>query len=350
MPAELGPRLRELRHRAGLRQSDVARLVSGRWDQTMVSRLETGDMENPTLGLVADYLRVCRAGFEDITDILKQYTSKPLPVEDRGRREVERAVRNLPDRLAMPASRYDAKTSVDRRLRRSLPLTPQERVKRAMGLALAAARAERLKTLLDGMMGALDTPATMVGRRNVTLFGQKVWGMLRRTRLSSPSKRLRRLACIIGDAVAGHSLTVEDAHAIVDAVVELFYRMEKSGEFGPPAAPAPRVRRPRPKDPELAAREAAMTTREAFIEEAHGRAYIIVEREMSEEKARWRYSHWLRDLCSDAYETLPGSPEREALIEKALEQREDKEKARYLVGLMFAKLDYLLKRQPSAGS
>jgi transcriptional regulator with XRE-family HTH domain len=42
VPAGLGPRLRELRHRAGMRQSDVAKPVGRGRDQSLVSRLEAG--------------------------------------------------------------------------------------------------------------------------------------------------------------------------------------------------------------------------------------------------------------------------------------------------------------------
>jgi hypothetical protein len=333
-----------------MRQSDVAKFVGGGWDQGLVSRLETGELKNPTLGFVADYLRACRAGFEDITDILKQYTSKPRPVETRGRREVARAIRSLPGKPATRANAYDVKTSVDRAFRRRLPLTPAERVKRALGVAMAAARAERLKVLLDGMMRGLDTRATMLGRRNVHMFGQKVWGVLNRTRTRSPSLRLNRLARLIGDAVADHSLTQTDAQRIRDAVAELHTMMEAKGDLEPVRVAPPRPRRPRQKDPELAAREEAMLTRQAYIATAEGKAYAVIEKEGMEERARLALSRWLRGLCSDAYDTLPGSAEREALIEKALEQRPDKEKARYLVGLMFAELDRLLRRQSPAVS
>jgi transcriptional regulator with XRE-family HTH domain len=83
---ELARRLRDLRERAGLTQAELARLAGTDWDQALVSRLETFEHSNPTLGLVADYLRTCRASFADLADLLNAYTSKPRPVEQRGRR------------------------------------------------------------------------------------------------------------------------------------------------------------------------------------------------------------------------------------------------------------------------
>ena len=64
-PAELGARLRDLRLRAGLTQLGLAQAMgrTGKKAGNLVGRLERGDERYPSFGIVADFLRGCRAGF-----------------------------------------------------------------------------------------------------------------------------------------------------------------------------------------------------------------------------------------------------------------------------------------------
>jgi transcriptional regulator with XRE-family HTH domain len=88
---ELGARLRALRERAGLSQGQLM-LLAGRFGKgagMVASRLERGKIPYPSLGLIVDYLRACRAGFRELADLLGPATSKPVPSErpeERSRR------------------------------------------------------------------------------------------------------------------------------------------------------------------------------------------------------------------------------------------------------------------------
>jgi transcriptional regulator with XRE-family HTH domain len=64
---ELGERLRGLRLKAGLTQMELTRAMGrvGKKAGNLVGRIERGDGRYPSLGLVADSLRGCRAGFRD---------------------------------------------------------------------------------------------------------------------------------------------------------------------------------------------------------------------------------------------------------------------------------------------
>jgi transcriptional regulator with XRE-family HTH domain len=78
-PEKLGRRLVELRRRRGLTQGQVGELMgwAGKWSKTYVYRLEQGWFRSPSLRLVGDYLRACGAGFEEVLDVLHEYTSRP---------------------------------------------------------------------------------------------------------------------------------------------------------------------------------------------------------------------------------------------------------------------------------
>jgi transcriptional regulator with XRE-family HTH domain len=80
--AALGVRLRELRQGAGLSLVELAHLM-GREPSfySHLSRLEHGRFKYPSLVLVADYLRACRASFSDLLPVLSTYTDRP-PVRE----------------------------------------------------------------------------------------------------------------------------------------------------------------------------------------------------------------------------------------------------------------------------
>ena len=132
---ELGLRLRELRIRAGLTQADVAGLMGRK--RVQVTRLEGGHNPNPKIGLVADYLRAVQAHFDDLSDLLRKYTSLPRPVEVETRSRVVEMLRDLPTRPQKQADSYDIKTSLAIRFgkkpRTSTPTAVSSSAKRSDG-------------------------------------------------------------------------------------------------------------------------------------------------------------------------------------------------------------------------
>jgi len=82
----MGERLRSLRKQANLSIRQMAKLMGkdkGGWN--VLSRLENAKVKNPSIGLLADYLRVCGAGFKEIEDLLTNYTAQPV-LPERGER------------------------------------------------------------------------------------------------------------------------------------------------------------------------------------------------------------------------------------------------------------------------
>ena len=74
---ESGARLPELRRRAGLSRQDLVHIIGRKpGSQGRITRLESGRLKHPTLGLVADYLQACRASFTDILPMLERYAGR----------------------------------------------------------------------------------------------------------------------------------------------------------------------------------------------------------------------------------------------------------------------------------
>jgi len=336
MTKELGLRLRDLRKRARLTQDGLARLAGRGWDHALVSRLETGHLENPGLGLVADFLRACRASFSDISDLLDEYTSQPLPAEKKGREAVARVTEALT---------YDIKTTVARRAEGKPPLSSEERVKRVLNLAAAASRRKRLDILVKYLETEVGHRLAATERQYLHLLARKFWGALSSTRGRLAHVRLRRMARVVGEGVAEHALSEKDVRLVRDRVVELFSRMETTGAFG--AAPEPP--KPRRKPTWLERQKRTMTpemlARQANIGEALSDVMKEVQtkgRPSGESVARY---NWLTLLLSAAYDTLPGTPEREKVLEEALKDRPDKDLARRFADLALAGLDRFLRRK-----
>jgi len=69
---EMGIRLRQLRARKGLSQSELAVRMGlrGKGSWSLVSRLERGRIASPSLMLVTHYLNACGALFSELYDVL----------------------------------------------------------------------------------------------------------------------------------------------------------------------------------------------------------------------------------------------------------------------------------------
>jgi len=345
MSEELGLRLKSLRERAGLTQAELAKLAGKDWDQALVSRLETAKHSNPTLGFVADYLRACRASFADLADLLDAYTAKPRPVEQRGRQAVTRVTEALPVRIGNQVLKYDIKTTVARRADGKPPLSSEERVKRVLNLAAAASRRKRLDILVKYLLDEVGPGLAFTERQFVDRFARKVWGALTSTRGKEQRLRVRRMARVIGDGIVEHVLPEEKVRLVRDRVTELFRVMETTGGFTPLLPHTRIILKRRPKKLERDPIEAAQIARQANIGEGLGPVMAVIQTKDRPAGEGVSWYLWLTVLASDAYDTQPGSPEREKVLADVLKDRPDPEQARKFAQLALDGLDRQLRRK-----
>jgi transcriptional regulator with XRE-family HTH domain len=350
MTKELGLRLRSLRKRASLTQAELAGLAGGSMDQALVSRLESGLHLNPTLSLVADYLRACRARFSEIADLLDEYTSQPRPVEKEGSEAVARVTEVLPEKIGNEAQNYDIKTTVARRFEGKPPLSSEERVKRVVNLAAAAGRRKRLDILVKYLETEVGHGLAATERQYLHLLARKFWGALSSTRGRLQHVRLRRMARVVGEGVAAHVLSEKDVRLVRDRVVELFSRMETTGAFGAEPQPASPRRKPTWLERQKRLMTPEMLTRQANIVTALSAATAAVQTRDRSNSEWISWDTWLTSLASDAYDTLPGTPEREKVLEDALKTVRDQDLARKFSDLALDGLDRLLARKAVAST
>jgi hypothetical protein len=158
-----------------------------------LSQLERGQVPSPSLVLVADYLRACRASFADLESVLGGYTGQGPVREPRIREKVIAELKPLGGHEAVRLSVYDRKVGHTQK--------PEARIRAARKQVEAA----RERQLLDGLMGSvveeLGVEPTFVVRKVASDYARMVWKALKqaeakpRKKMGRPSKtRTQRLA------------------------------------------------------------------------------------------------------------------------------------------------------------
>ncbi|MEO0086239.1 MAG: hypothetical protein ABIK37_06355, partial [candidate division WOR-3 bacterium] len=297
-----------------------------------------GATAHPSLGLVADYLRACRAGFGDILDILDRYTSRPPLNDVQGRKQVSRLTERLPQRIGGQVSRYDAKTAVARRFEGKEPLSPRERLSRAEKLARAIAGQDRVRELLRGLWPRLTAAPTLVNAQAAANYAQQVWAGLAETKASSAGTRPRRVAGLLKKGPGAGLLPEHDIRLIHVEVKELFRRQEQVARTGlKPAGRRVAARRPRTG---VRARLSETMRRNEL---ASAMALQAVAERLHAVKAdaqvRMHWLRWIQGLTAVGLRTRPGAAERDAEVAQTAKRAPDPDQAAELAGVFFAALD-----------
>ncbi len=297
--------------------------------QSLVSQLETGRLRNPSLRLIADYLRACEARFTDIADILDKYTSRPTVVEKQGDEAVAELVDRLPDEVGRRVENYDIKTTVRRRFEGKRPEPVRKRTLRARKVAAAFARRRELKTRLGQSMilKNLGVVPTQVVCKELSDYGLKLWGILNRTRKDRPEHRQELLdeadAWLIGEKVVPDKAV----RHVRNLVVSVFTEMEKSGELDrlpPEQVPEqPAGKRVSCKDARQLQKDDFRqkvfkyeSARSALIERIRAEVKELLRQEGVPESKSSRYLSTVRHFCYISDWFGEDIPAREQAIEK----------------------------------
>ncbi len=348
---EFGRRLRELRQEAGLSQQELAERMGrkGEGGHAFVGRLERASVSHPTLGLVADYLRACRAKFADIAGILDRYTSQPAVTELQGREAVRRLANGLEPGVKDKVVRYDFGTEIGRRRkgfkgRKHEPV--DERLERVRKMARAWILRQKLENRLHAALNSLGIPGQSVVRIALAVHGRKVFGILNRSRKAKRDKLEQRLAEASRKLVQTGAFAEDAVEQITGVVVKWYHEMAQTGELDrlPSAGDARRLaavsnRRRVKTDKEMCAEEMFERVRrynearnvliDAAWKEAQG---LVVEAGVPGD-LRVGYSGAVRKYWQIAMGSAPRTDERRKMVEE------------YLAGLDSKRLDSELVRR-----
>jgi transcriptional regulator with XRE-family HTH domain len=229
---EVGVRLRQIRRKAGLTQTDVASAMGrpGPSGKSYVCQIERGYMPGLTFNAVMDFLAACGADASAIKDIIDAYTTRPPIAEERTRKQVAEAAVGLPLLKQSRVEWYDRfhKPKTDKRE------TPEQqhdrRVRQARGVARAIRWERRLHQVLNDVLNELHVAAKDPMAVHLRNYSRKVFGALRRTRQTRPVWREKAMAKLDAWA-ADHELPPEPFTRMKQAVIALFADMERKGEL-----------------------------------------------------------------------------------------------------------------------
>jgi transcriptional regulator with XRE-family HTH domain len=234
---ELGSRLRDLRLKAGLTQLELARVMgrAGKKVGNLVGRIERGDEHYPSFGLIADFLRGCRAGFRDITDILDLYTSLPTALNKVHEAVLARAVSGVLPKWQTQVRHYDRQFD---RPKPEPPAGPEPtmpdrlvRLERARRNAAAGRRRYFYGEYLKVAVNNTGLKPVMAVTEPLFKHGLEWFGILYRTRSALPGKREKLLAESSDKFAKASGFPLDAIRKLEDGVRRRFAEMEMRGDI-----------------------------------------------------------------------------------------------------------------------
>jgi len=237
LPPEMGQRLKDLRLRAGLNQQELAQAMgrAGRGGANIVSRLEKATVRYPSFGLIADFLRACRAGFGDILDLLDLYTRLPTTQEKVFDKALAKVVAQVPERWQAQVENYDLRLALPKPVakpaqERAMP-DRLKRLERARRTAAAAKRRYLYGQFLMEAVNETGLAPTMGVREPLFNHGLEWFRILARTRKARPGVREKQLAESEAKFEKASRFPLEAVRKLQDDVRRHFGEMEMRGDL-----------------------------------------------------------------------------------------------------------------------
>jgi len=332
---EFGARLRELRKRLGLSLRTLALLMDrqGSGAHVQLARLEQGKVKYPSINLIADYLRACGAGFEDLLDLLKAYTVQVPVLKQKGDAAVAELLKSLPRPEQRAMLKWE-KGVVEAREEKAAaapvkkahkPETDRQRVFRIVWSFIHANWNEVFEQKLYEAMLKLKDELPKSRRKSACHYGRRFFGILTRyyrqeSRRTSALERVERQA-----KQEGFSNRV--VAMLRDAANQAYRELLLAGRLDWQPTPEELVKN-RGRSPKVERAETRLEMDDARPHDASNKMLGLIDAlsvqavgphlekmKLAHYHGKEYYYRWIDELVQIAYAHGTGSPEWKASVE-----------------------------------
>jgi hypothetical protein len=326
---------------------------TGKGSAYLVGRLESGKAKSPSLRLVADYLRACRARFADIADLLDAYTGQPIVPEKQATQKVAGMIALLPAPVSREVRNYDLAARPEPGPTGPSPEDIARRLRRAEKFARAALWRRKLHTYVVSVINTRKLRPGPASEALLQAHARRLWGILNRTRGKAVTLRRQQLA--EADKWLRDQNVVDPEHLriISEETTAFFVRAEESGDidglivpgFGPGA-------KSRAEDDRQRLLHEYGSARDKLIGQLWDETRPALEAEGAAGKSLALYRQLLVQCCTFVDYNAPESDERHKGVEEYVANDKyqrmglDPEKARRMAGAAMTRYDELRKTLP----
>jgi transcriptional regulator with XRE-family HTH domain len=366
---ELGAKLRALRGQRNLSMKGLAALMGrdspGAFNH--LAKLERGELKQPSVGLVLDYLRACGAKPQDVAALFESYLSLPPVPRTKGDAAVRKLLEILPEREqrqmlawdkgATKAYEESAADKTDKKKPRVE--TTQQRVFRIVWSFVHANWNGVFEQKLYETMLKLKDDVPKSERRFACDLSRRFFGIL--TRYYASTARRQGALDRIERRAAEEGFSKETIAALLDAATQSYNQLLLSGRLDWEPTQEEIIRR-RGQAPTVLKAEARMDIEEAKPVSEQNKAYGLiramvlsaVNEKLEEQKldhyfVKRHYHAWIDRLVPIAFAHGTGSPQWQAEVDATAPRLHDETFARAMATLAaktFERWKVKLPRKP----
>jgi len=345
---ELRARLRQLRERRGLSLRAMAVLMDRESPgaHAQLSRLERGAMPYPPFNFIVDYLRACGAGFEDLLDLLKPYTSQAPVLREKADAAVAELLKSLPKPEQRAMLRWENATTEKREesavaepaKKKPRVESVQQRVFRVIWSFIHANWNEVFEQKLYEAMRELKDEVPRSERKYACNHGRRFFGIL--TRYYRQEARRQGALARVERSAKQHGFSARVVARLRDAADQAYRELLGSGrlDWAPSQEEiiknrghAPNVEKAETRlemdeaRPTVESNKTLALIEALAIQEVGGRLDDI---KLAHYHGQEYYFFWIRELIAIAYEHGTDSTEWKTSIEQWAPKLRDPEFAR----------------------
>jgi len=269
--------------RRGLTLCGVAVLMDrpGAGAYNLLGRLERGDLKHPSVNLLLDYLRACRAGSGDVAALFESYLSQPPVPRAKGDAAVKKLLEVLPEQEQRKLLAWDKgitkaheeRAAAEPGKRKPRVETARQRVFRVVWSFVHANWSEVFEQKLYETMLRLKDDVPKSQRRLACELSRRFFSVT--TRYYASTARRRGALDRIEHRAAEEGFSKETIAALLDAATQSYNQLLLSGRLDWEPTQEEIIRR-RGQAPKILKTEARMDIDEAKPVSEYNRAYGLV--------------------------------------------------------------------------